>query len=152
MQKMTSTSLQGVTILKLIIIIVAAWGYSNLIWQYVFLPPSGYRVRLRQIRDGLELPPITGDNNYDPTYQEYRRFQNVVHVHRVSIVKSFILPRSAFIRLCRLEFLKHIYMSTTNIWKPEVMGTKYQADYIPHEFSFTNFIQGICCSHYQRLS
>jgi len=42
----------------------------------------GYRVRLRQIRDGLELPPITADNSYDPNYQEYRRFQNLVHVHR----------------------------------------------------------------------
>jgi hypothetical protein len=81
----------------------------------VLLPPSGYRVRLRQIRDGLELPPITGDNNYDPSYQEYRRFRNLVHVLRVSIFKHLVLSRSACMRLCRHEFLKHTYMSTTNL-------------------------------------
>ena len=99
----------------------------------VFFPPSGYRVRLRQIRDGLELPPVAGDNNYDPNYQEYRRFQNLVHVHRVSIVKHFILSRSAFVQLCRHKFLKCKCMSSTNILKPEVMGATYQADCIARD-------------------
>jgi len=99
---MTSTSLQGVTILTIT-------HHSRCLEKLeshkrVFLPLSGYRVRLRQIRDGLELRPIAGDNNYDPNYQEYRRFQNLVHVHRVSIVNHFILSRSAFIRFCRHEF------------------------------------------------
>jgi len=99
---MISSSLQGVTILTI-------KHHSRCLEKVeshtrVFFPPSGYRVRLRQIRDGLELPPITGDNNYDPNYQEYRRFQNLVHVHRVSIVKHFILSSSAFIRHCRHKF------------------------------------------------
>lgn len=86
---MTSTSLQGVTILT-------NNHHSRCLEKLeshttVFLPPSGYRVRLRHIRNGLELPPVTGDNNYDPNYQEYRRFQSLVHVHRVSIVKHFTL-------------------------------------------------------------
>jgi hypothetical protein len=129
---MTSTSLQGVTILT-------NNNHSRCLEKLeshttVFLHPSGYRVRLRQIRDGLELSPITGDNNYDPNYQEYRRFQNLVHVHRVSIVKHFILSRSAFIRHCCHEFLKYTCLSSTNILKPEVMGATYQDDCIAHEF------------------
>lgn len=45
---------------------------------------SGRKVRLRQIRDGVEQPPITSDNNYDFSYQEYRRLQNPVKVYPVS--------------------------------------------------------------------
>ncbi|KDR24478.1 MOXD1-like protein 2 [Zootermopsis nevadensis] len=41
----------------------------------------GRKVRLRQIREGVELPPITADNNYDFSYQEYRRLQNPVTVY-----------------------------------------------------------------------
>ncbi|XP_069692739.1 MOXD1 homolog 2-like [Periplaneta americana] len=41
----------------------------------------GRKVRLRQIRDGVEQPPISTDNNYDYTYQEYRRLQNPVKVY-----------------------------------------------------------------------
>ncbi|GFG39856.1 hypothetical protein Cfor_08836, partial [Coptotermes formosanus] len=41
----------------------------------------GRKVRLRQIRDGVEQPPITSDNNYDFSYQEYRRLQNPVKVY-----------------------------------------------------------------------
>ena len=129
---MKSTSLQGVTILT-------NNHHSCCLEKLrshttVFLPPSGYRVRLRQIRDGLELPPITADNSYDPNYQEYRRFQNLVHVHRVSIVKLVILSRSAFIRLCSHGFLKYTCVSSVNILKPGLMGAMYQADYFAHEF------------------
>jgi hypothetical protein len=45
---------------------------------------SGRKVRLRQIRDGVEHTPITTDNNYDFSYQEYRRLQNPVKVYPVS--------------------------------------------------------------------
>lgn len=41
----------------------------------------GRKVRLRQIRDGVEYTPITTDNNYDFSYQEYRRLQNPVKVY-----------------------------------------------------------------------
>lgn len=46
----------------------------------------GRKVRLRQIRDGDELPPIAADTNYDPNYQEYRRLQRPVKVYPVSDV------------------------------------------------------------------
>jgi hypothetical protein len=126
---MKSTSLQGVTILT-------NNHHSRCLekLESPLLPPSGYRVRLRQIRDGLELPPITADNNYDPNYQEYRRFQDLVHVHRVSIVKHVILSRSAFIRLCSHGFLKYTCVSSVNILKPGLMGAIYQAEYFAHEF------------------
>ncbi|PNF39424.1 hypothetical protein B7P43_G12685 [Cryptotermes secundus] len=42
----------------------------------------GRRIRLRQIRNGVELPPIAADNNYDPGYQEYRRLLEPVQVYR----------------------------------------------------------------------
>lgn len=129
---MTCTSLQGVTVLT-------KNHHSRCLENLeshttVFLPPLGYRVRLRHVRDGVELSPIAGDDNYDPSYQEYRRFQNLVHVHRVSIVKHFILSRSAFIRLCCHEFLKYTCVSNVNSLKPEVMGATYQADCITQQF------------------
>jgi len=51
---------------------------------------SGRKVRLRQIRDGVEQPPITSDNNYDFSYQEYRRLQNPVKVYPVSAFLHFL--------------------------------------------------------------
>lgn len=45
----------------------------------------GRKVRLRQIRDGNELPPIASDSSYDPNYQEYRKLQRPVKVYPVSI-------------------------------------------------------------------
>ncbi|XP_053994573.1 MOXD1 homolog 2 isoform X1 [Hylaeus volcanicus] len=41
----------------------------------------GRKVRLRQIRSRVELPPIASDTNYDPNYQEYRKLQKPVRVH-----------------------------------------------------------------------
>ncbi|OXU30637.1 hypothetical protein TSAR_003426, partial [Trichomalopsis sarcophagae] len=40
----------------------------------------GKKVRLRQIRDGKEMPPIAADASYDPSYQEYRRLQRPAKV------------------------------------------------------------------------
>jgi hypothetical protein len=62
----------------------------EMIQNRLFLSSSGRRVRLRQIRNGVELPPIAADNNYDPGYQEYRRLQKPVQVHRVSNDYPFI--------------------------------------------------------------
>ncbi|KAJ9595614.1 hypothetical protein L9F63_013190, partial [Diploptera punctata] len=42
----------------------------------------GRKVRLRQIRNGVELPPIAADSNYDPNYQEFRQLVKPVQVHK----------------------------------------------------------------------
>lgn len=44
----------------------------------------GRKVRLRQIRSAVELPPIASDTNFDPNYQEYRRLERPVKVYPVS--------------------------------------------------------------------
>ncbi|PSN48981.1 MOXD1 2 protein [Blattella germanica] len=42
----------------------------------------GRKVRLRQIRNGIELPPITADENFDPNYQEFRRLLKPVNIRQ----------------------------------------------------------------------
>jgi hypothetical protein len=76
-----------------------------MIQKRLFLSSSGRRVRLRHIRNGEELPPITADNNYDPGFQEYRRLQKPVQVHRVSDDCHFIWPGSMLTRHREVLFL-----------------------------------------------
>jgi hypothetical protein len=45
---------------------------------------SGRKVRLRHLRSGYEFPPISEDNNYDYSAEEYLRLQKTVTVHPVS--------------------------------------------------------------------
>jgi hypothetical protein len=46
----------------------------------------GKKMKLKQIRDGKELPPIATDFSYDPNYQEYRRLQRPVKILPVSLL------------------------------------------------------------------
>ncbi|XP_069693146.1 MOXD1 homolog 2-like [Periplaneta americana] len=41
----------------------------------------GRKVRLRHLRHGTELPPISEDSNYDYNYQEYRRLPTPVNIY-----------------------------------------------------------------------
>jgi hypothetical protein len=45
---------------------------------------SGHQVRLRHLRRGTELPPVSVDDNYDYNYQVYKRLQKPVTVYPVS--------------------------------------------------------------------
>lgn len=49
----------------------------------------GKKVRLRQIRQGREMPPIASDMSYDPSYQEYRSLQRPAKLYPVSFITEF---------------------------------------------------------------
>ncbi|XP_011494981.1 PREDICTED: MOXD1 homolog 2 [Ceratosolen solmsi marchali] len=40
----------------------------------------GKKMKVRQIRDGKEMPPIVADSSYDPNYQEYRKLQKLIKI------------------------------------------------------------------------
>jgi hypothetical protein len=73
---------------------------------------SGRKVRLRLVRDGVELPPIAADNNYDARYQSYRRLQNPVTVYGVSISIHFIYHCFSMTRRHHIVFDLLTYLLT----------------------------------------
>ena len=71
---------------------------------------SGRKVRLRQIRDGVEQPPITSDNNYDFSYQEYRRLKNPVKVYPVSTFLHILYGERKAAELLNRKCLTHLLL------------------------------------------
>lgn len=71
---------------------------------------SGRKVRLRHIRRGNEFPPISEDNNYDYSSQEYRRLQNPVTVHPVSSHNLWVL-KIYCVSWCNLRAQYFIFLS-----------------------------------------
>ena len=49
----------------------------------------GTKIRLRHIQNGTEVMPIVDDDNYDPSYQEYRLLSPFRMVHPVSRIYLF---------------------------------------------------------------
>ena len=51
----------------------------------------------------MEQPPIASDNNYDFSYQEYRRLQNPVKVYPVSAFLHFLYDDRKAVELFQPE-------------------------------------------------